>query len=598
MRGFIKLFKRFHSDERGVFAVLFALMALVLITFAGAVVDYTQIEQARTRAQQALDSAALGLLPTIYDDPTEDELMASAEALVEERLAMSDTEVAITAATPDTDSGTLLLAGSVTVPMAFMHLIGIPTVSAAISAEATRGSVDLEVAVALDNTGSMKYDIDDLQDALDELIDLVVQEEQEPTYSKMAIIPWSEAVNVGDLADEIRGSVPAGKTLTNIRWMASQVDVSGITKANPAVVTTSSSHGFATGDVIYLANISGMWQVNNKYFKVVYKTSTTFSLQTTAGVNVNSSSYNSYSTSSSDKARKCLITSCEVVVTATGHGFATGDHVHIVGTSNSSYNGETYTVTSRTADTFSLDGVTSTSSTDPRATGGKAYCTEYLCEYYYFEDDDGDWRTYQITDCVTERATNTYTEDPPTTTLLGANYESNGVCDIDQDITPLTSDTDVLYDESDEMDDHGSTAGHLGTAWAWYMLSPEFGYLWPDAENVPADYDEPNLLKVAIIMTDGVYNRQYCNGVRTGIIDCDAPDDTAVQAAALCEAMKDEDIVVYTIGYNIDEDSDEEVLLTDCASDDSKAFFPDSGGSLIDTFQEIGQNITDLRLSK
>ena len=60
MRGFIKLFKRFHSDERGVFAVLFALMALVLITFAGAVVDYTQIEQARTRAQQALDSAALG----------------------------------------------------------------------------------------------------------------------------------------------------------------------------------------------------------------------------------------------------------------------------------------------------------------------------------------------------------------------------------------------------------------------------------------------------------------------------------------------------------------------------------------------------------
>lgn len=597
MRGFIELLKRFHSDERGVFAVLFGLMAIVLIATAGAVVDYTQIEQARTRAQQALDSAALGLLPTIYD-ATEDELIASAQALVEERLAMSSTDVSIDDATPNTDAGTLLLSGSVTVPMAFVQLIGIPTVTAKISAEATRGSVDLEVAVSLDNTGSMKYDIDDLQTALEELIDLVVQEDQEPTYSKMAIIPWAEAVNVGDLADEIRGSVPAGKTITNLRWMASQVDVSGITKANPAVVTTASNHGFATGDVIYLANISGMSQVNNKYYKVVYKTATTFSLQTTAGVNVNSSSYNSYSSSTSDKARKCLITSCEIVVTATGHGFATGDHVHIVGTSNSSYNDETYTVTSRTADTFSLDGETSTSSTDPRATGGKAYCTDYLCEYYYFEDDDGDWRTYQITDCVTERATDTYTDAPPSTTLLGANYESNGVCDIDQDITPLTSDTDVLYDESDDMDDHGSTAGHLGTAWAWYMLSPEFGYLWPDAENVPADYDEPNLLKVAIIMTDGVYNRQYCNGVRTGIINCDAPDDTAVQAAELCEAMKDEGIVVYTVGYNIADDSDEETLLEDCASSEDKAFFPDDGGDLVDTFQEIGQNITDLRLSK
>lgn len=597
MRGFIELLKRFHSDERGVFAVLFGLMAIVLIATAGAVVDYTQIEQARTRAQQALDSAALGLLPTIYD-ATEDELIASAQALVEERLAMSSTDVSIDDATPNTDAGTLLLSGSVTVPMAFVQLIGIPTVTAKISAEATRGSVDLEVAVALDNTGSMKYDIDDLQTALDELIDLVVQEDQEPTYSKMAIIPWSEAVNVGDLADEIRGSVPAGKTITNLRWMASQVDVSGITRANPAVVTTASNHGFSTGDVIYLANIRGMSQVNNKYFKVVYKTATTFSLQTTAGVNVNSSGYSSYSTSTSDKARKCLITSCEIVVTATGHGFATGDHVHIVGTSSSSYNDETYTITSLTADTFSLDGETSTSSTDPRATGGTAYCTDYLCEYYYFEDDDGDWRTYQITDCVTERATDTYTDAPPSTTLLGANYESNGVCDIDQDITPLTADTDVLYDESDDMDDHGSTAGHLGTAWAWYMLSPEFGYLWPDAENVPADYDEPNLLKVAIIMTDGVYNRQYCNGVRTGIINCDAPDDTAVQAAELCEAMKDEGIVVYTVGYNIADDSDEETLLEDCASSDDKAFFPDDGGDLVDTFQEIGQNITDLRLSK
>jgi len=32
----------------------------------------------------------------------------------------------------------------------------------------------------------------------------------------------------------------------------------------------------------------------------------------------------------------------------------------------------------------------------------------------------------------------------------------------------------------------GSTGGQLGVAWGWYMLSPNFGYLWPSASQRPA----------------------------------------------------------------------------------------------------------------
>ena len=52
---------RFRRDESGVFVVLFAVLALVLIATSGAVVDFTYMQTARTRAQTALDAAALAL---------------------------------------------------------------------------------------------------------------------------------------------------------------------------------------------------------------------------------------------------------------------------------------------------------------------------------------------------------------------------------------------------------------------------------------------------------------------------------------------------------------------------------------------------------
>ena len=50
-----------------------------------------------------------------------------------------------------------------------------------------------------------------------------------------------------------------------------------------------------------------------------------------------------------------------------------------------------------------------------------------------------------------------------------ANYtdtEVNSVC-------ALTNDTTLLKRRIDKLDTAGSTAGHLGTAWAWYLLSPK-----------------------------------------------------------------------------------------------------------------------------
>ena len=88
-------------------------MAIVLIALAGAVVDYVSIEQARTRAQVALNSAALALQGRIYDD-TEEEIRAAAEGLVRERVG-NNVDLSVEEAIADTVMGTLFLRSSMTI---------------------------------------------------------------------------------------------------------------------------------------------------------------------------------------------------------------------------------------------------------------------------------------------------------------------------------------------------------------------------------------------------------------------------------------------------------------------------------------------------
>ncbi len=87
----------------------------------------------------------------------------------------------------------------------------------------------------------------------------------------------------------------------------SDVTVSGITQANPAVVTAS-SHGFSNGDFVILSSVVGMTEVNGKTFKVADKTTNTFELQDVDGTDINSSSFTAYS-SGGDANRIYQITS-------------------------------------------------------------------------------------------------------------------------------------------------------------------------------------------------------------------------------------------------------------------------------------------------
>ena len=69
--------------------------------------------------------------------------------------------------------------------------------------------------------------------------------------------------------------------------------ITGITQANPAVVT-SNSHGYNNGDWVYISAVVGMTEVNGSYYIVAGKTTNTFQLTDLDGNNINSSAFTAY----------------------------------------------------------------------------------------------------------------------------------------------------------------------------------------------------------------------------------------------------------------------------------------------------------------
>lgn len=160
-------------------------------------------------------------------------------------------------------------------------------------------------------------------------------------------------------------------------------------------------------------------------------------------------------------------------------------------------------------------------------------------------------------------------------------------------VTPLLGDKSTdkrkLLQTVESYQAGGSTAGQLGTAWAWYLLAPEWQSIWNLAKPA-ASYDDADTIKVAILMTDGEYNTVG------GVMSNSNVTTASGMARDTCAAMRDKNIVVYTIGFQIREPGADAVLSA-CASDSGKYYRPETGKDLKEVFRDIARDITTLRLS-
>jgi len=228
---------------------------------------------------------------------------------------------------------------------------------------------------------------------------------------------------------------------------------------------------------------------------------------------------------------------------------------------------------------------------------------------------NGNTITHRATNCVAERVgANRYTDVAPAAgNYVLPSYWNSATCEMaaSSEIVPLSNNRATLLSKIDGLTMSGSTAGHLGTAWAWYLLSPNWAPVMPAGSGAGA-YGNEKLKKIAILMTDGEYNTQYCSsGQHRGVRDknsygtsaqrgnCTAPNGkSADQAVALCAGMKAKGITVYTIGFDLGGNATAINTLSSCATDPTKFYNAATGEQLKQAFRDIAVKVSTLYLSK
>lgn len=187
--------RRLASAEGGNLAMIFALSLVPLATAAGAAIDLNRAFIVQQRLERALDAAglAVGAAPR----STDEEMRQMAQAYFDANY--DETELGV--------PGTLqLLAGpsritlsaTAELPTTLMSLVGFEKLEVGSEIEVVRENKALEVAMVLDNTGSMNWNgkIGALREAATDLVTILFGDQDRPELLRMSLVPFVTSVNI------------------------------------------------------------------------------------------------------------------------------------------------------------------------------------------------------------------------------------------------------------------------------------------------------------------------------------------------------------------------------------------------------------------
>ncbi|KKB86020.1 hypothetical protein VW29_04610 [Devosia limi DSM 17137] len=644
MRGFVRLLEQFRSDERGVFAIMFGLIAVVLIAVGGATVDFVSLEQTRNRAQAALDAAALALQPEIFNTKTTtDAIRTKAEALLLDRIGGGDVIASISDIRVDTETGSLFLQAQMTMPTLFVRLVGVEQMNAVISTQATRRRLKMEIVMALDNSGSMLQEsrMTYLKQAAEcatyiLMYDEVVHDTKDTCKPapgaelledvRIGIVPFTMYVNVGkgnasqpwidqlgisptandNFDDDDNDATPfTGMVdrlalydgITNDSWR-------GCVEARPHVQSGGPTEFYDTDDFTPVPPNLPDRGVPESLFVPLFAPDLSESTASLSG----STLLNNYT---NDHPPSCNVTGectwTETRRTCSSYSSCSGS------TSNKysldgPHNGNLSCTCSNTASTWKTDVITSTGSGSR-----KTFTRVRTCDVSY-KAQGLTPRELQERLCKYNGATLNYTSGQK-----GPNVDCPA-----QALLPLNDNPTTVVNTIKAMVADGGTNIHEGTAWGYRVLSPTSPFI----EGGP--YDEATN-KVLIVMTDGENTAYHQAGnkatelngseyhsayafpfnQRLGTMGSNKDalvaemNQRTIDTCANAKARKGSNpgLTIYTIGLATDKVSQSPVsvvkaMLSSCASDPNKARFPPAPSDLKAVFQGIADELAALRLDQ
>ncbi len=213
------MLRRFWNDRRGNYMLLTAAAIVPIMGALAIAIDYAQLSRQRDDTLHALDAAGVATARLIASGATDDQAKAYAQSFFEANLGTvdpGDAKLTIVLPTQNTGGGTLKLSAQAKYRPYFL-----PTAAWLIGKGDSENQLDftatsevrlkntLEVALVLDNSGSMDYlgsgsgkkRIVLLKDAAKQLVDTIAAEgallKQLPNPVQFGLVPFAASVNVG-----------------------------------------------------------------------------------------------------------------------------------------------------------------------------------------------------------------------------------------------------------------------------------------------------------------------------------------------------------------------------------------------------------------
>ena len=219
------LFRRFRKNQQGSFAVVFALLLIPLLGVVGVAIDYSRAFEMRLKLADALDAGvlAVGAQPNISQAAAfkiiNDWIVAQLGDQYPEHWQLDSVTLG--------NDGIVNASASGTVNTTLARIVGVTQMPITVTTQAIRSLGKVEVVLVLDNTGSMKGSkLTKLKGAAKSLVDDLVNATKDPNDLKIALVPFSQTVNVGS-------------QYQNASWMDNQAESSIhddiFTKANGGV---------------------------------------------------------------------------------------------------------------------------------------------------------------------------------------------------------------------------------------------------------------------------------------------------------------------------------------------------------------------------
>ncbi|MGE3245926.1 MAG: pilus assembly protein TadG-related protein [Beijerinckiaceae bacterium] len=245
LKTFVSRSRLFLQDRRGNVAMMFGLCIVGVAGMAGLAVDYSAQQSATARLQSAVDNVALSLARDARVNGPGQTQKRATRMLAAALGAKKIPGVTISAVYVDGNPGRFDVKASGKLNSAFGGIFGIKKMEVAADASVPVVVPSVEVALVLDNTGSMNSlnKLTELKNAATALVSTLQQAAVKyGTSAKIALVPFATHVNIGkshSSASWLDWSGYAGNTVTWTGCVADRDQPLDVDNSKPTAVVTT-----------------------------------------------------------------------------------------------------------------------------------------------------------------------------------------------------------------------------------------------------------------------------------------------------------------------------------------------------------------------